>query len=81
MAFPVSEEEIKADGYLKSLTPEEELAVFVSLRGHCLMQAQHSGEAVKAYAKAARLAPGTRGYRLLHDNALKKMQLATKEAL
>ena len=37
--YPVTEEEIQADGYLKSLTPVEELALFLSLRGHCLKEA------------------------------------------
>lgn len=79
--FPVNEEEIRADGYLKSLSPPEELAVFLSLRGHCLMQAQRFDDAANAYAEAARLAPGARGYRLLHDHAIRTMQLATKGTL
>ena len=63
--FPVTEEEIQADGYLKSLTPVEELALFLSLRGHCLKEAARMSEAVASYAEAVRLAPGSRPYRLL----------------
>jgi len=63
--FPVTEEEIQADGYLKSLTPVEELALFLSLRGHCLKEAGRMPEAVSSYAEAVRLAPGARSYRLL----------------
>src|ERR1035437_8744782 len=63
--FPVTEEEIQADGYLKSLTPVEELALFLSLRGHCLKEAGRISEAVASYAEAVRLAPGSRPYRLL----------------
>jgi hypothetical protein len=63
--FAVSEEEIKADGYLKSLTPVEELAVFLSLRGHCLREAGRIQEAASAYRAAADLAPASRAYRLL----------------
>jgi hypothetical protein len=63
--FPVSEEEIRADGYLKSLTPVEELALFLSLRGHCLKEAGRISEAVASYAEAVRLAPASRPYRLL----------------
>ena len=37
--FPVSEEEIHTEGYLKSLTAAEELAVFLSLRANCLKEA------------------------------------------
>ena len=63
--FPVTEEEIQADGYLKSLTPVEELALFLSLRGHCLKEAGRMSEAAASYAEAVRLAPGSRPYRLL----------------
>ena len=63
--FPVTEEEIQADGYLKSLTPVEELALFLSLRGHCLKEAGRMSEAVASYAEAVRLAPASRPYRLL----------------
>jgi hypothetical protein len=34
--FEVSEREVAAEGYLKSLSPAEELAVFLSIRGMCL---------------------------------------------
>jgi hypothetical protein len=67
--FPVSEEEIQADGYLKSLTPAEELAVFLSLRGHCLKEAGRMPEAITSYADAVRLAPDARPYRLLLTDA------------
>ena len=63
--YPVTEEEIQADGYLKSLTPVEELALFLSLRGHCLKEAGRMSEAVASYAEAVRLAPACRPYRLL----------------
>jgi hypothetical protein len=68
--FPVTEEEIKADGYLKSLTPVEELAVFLSLRGHCLREAGRTQEAASAYRAAAGLAPASRAYRLLLADTL-----------
>jgi hypothetical protein len=63
--YPVTEEEIQADGYLKSLTPVEEVALFLSLRGHCLKEAGRMPEAVTSYAEAVRLAPASRPYRLL----------------
>lgn len=77
--FPVTDEEMQADGFLKSLTPQEELALFLSIRGHCLMEARRYAEAEKNYAQAAQLAPGLRGYRLLQQNALRTAQLAGKE--
>ncbi|MFO1511508.1 MAG: transglutaminase family protein [Verrucomicrobiota bacterium] len=63
--FTVSEEEIRAEGYLKSLTAAEELAVFLSLRGNCLKEGGRMEEAATCYAQAARLAPGSRSYGLL----------------
>jgi hypothetical protein len=54
-----------AEGYLKSLTPPEELAVFLSIRGMCLREAGRLEEAHAAFAAAARLAPACRGYRVV----------------
>ena len=67
--FPLTEDEIRADGYLKSLTPPEELAVFLSLRGQCLREAGRLSEARACYAQAARLAPNSRPYQLLLADA------------
>ena len=63
--FPVTESEIRAEGYLKSLTASEELAVFLSLRGNCLKEAGRKQEAVVCYAKASELAPSWNAYRAL----------------
>ena len=63
--FEVSRAEEVAEGYLKSLTPPEELAVFLSIRGMCLREGGKPLEAAEAFAAAARLAPGCRGYRAM----------------
>jgi hypothetical protein len=63
--FPLTEEEIRAEGYLKSLSAAEELAVFLSLRGNCLKEAARLEEATDCYAQASRLAPGWRSFRVL----------------
>ena len=63
--FPVTEAEAAEEGYLKSLSPAEELALFLSLRGHCLRQAGRMPEAIAAYAAAARFGPETKAYRVL----------------
>jgi len=76
--FPVTDEEIAAEGYLKSLTPAEELAVFLSIRGQCLMEAGRIADASKSYADAARLALESRGYRLLLEDAQQKLELASR---
>ena len=77
--FPVSEEEIQADGFLKSLTPDEEMALFLSTRGHCFMATHRYSEAAESYAKAAELAPASRGYRLLYTNAVRTAQFAKED--
>jgi hypothetical protein len=54
-----------AEGYMKSLSPPEELGVFLSIRGMCLREAGRLVEAAAAFAVAARLAPTCRGYRVM----------------
>jgi len=44
-------------GYLKSLTAVETLAVFMNLRGHCLLASGRIDEGLKAHLTAAQLAP------------------------
>jgi hypothetical protein len=61
--FRLSPEEEKAEGYLRSLTPPEELAVFLSIRGMCLRDQGRLQEAAESFAAAVRLAPGCQGYR------------------
>ncbi len=63
--FAVSEEEIRAEGYMKSLSGEEELALFLALRGSCLKDNGRLEESAGCYAQAARLAPSSRSYALL----------------
>jgi hypothetical protein len=65
--FTVTEEEVRAEGYLKSLTPAEELAVFLSIRGMCLRDTGRVREATHAFAAAARLAPNCRSYAVLQS--------------
>ena len=69
----ISEEEIIAEGYLKTLSPAEELAVFLSIRGLCWREAGNIGEAIKCFNDATRLAPNCRGYRTIAE-ALQKSQ-------
>ncbi len=63
--FPVSEAEIRTEGYLKSLTAPEELAVFLSLRGNCLKESGRLKEAANCFAQASQLAPTWNAYRVL----------------
>lgn len=60
----VSEHEVQAEGYLKSLSPADELAVFLSIRGMCLQAAKRYAEAEKCFEAATQLAPGSHSYRM-----------------
>jgi hypothetical protein len=61
--FTITPEEEAAEGYLKSLTPDEESAVFYSIRGMCLREAGRVKDAAMAFDQATRLAPNCRSYR------------------
>jgi hypothetical protein len=53
----------EAEGwYLKSMTPREELASFLAMRGDCLTDNRRLAEAVQAYEWANGLAPGDKRY-------------------
>ena len=55
--FPVTDEEIKANGYFKSMTPAEELSAFLSIRAMCLSEAGKKPETIAAASAACRFAP------------------------
>ena len=54
--FPISEQEVKEQDYLKSLSPREELSVFLSIRGACLTEAGRLAEATLSFEAAYRYA-------------------------
>lgn len=57
--FQLSDAEVKEHGYLKSLSAAEELAVFLSIRGHCLMEGNRYAEAVASLEQALHLDPAS----------------------
>jgi len=61
----VSEAEVQAEGYLKSLTPAEELAVFMSIRGMCWRDSKQYVKSAECFQTASRLAPGCQSYRAM----------------
>ena len=69
---PLTSAEIASGQYLKSLTPNEELAVFLSVRGHCLEAAGRLPEAQLAYAQAHQLAPASTQYLAFLAAAVRK---------
>lgn len=63
---PLSEFEEAESWYLKSMTPQEELAGFLSTRGDCLTDNGRLAEAVQAYEWASLLCPGDKRYLQIH---------------
>jgi hypothetical protein len=59
---PISEDEVKVGHYLKSLSPGEELAVFLSARGHCLEDNGRKADALVCYAQALQRRPDSPDY-------------------
>ena len=55
--YPISEAELKAGWYLKSLAPSDELAVFLQNRAFCLTDNGRFAEAKTVFAQSYRLAP------------------------
>src|SRR5690606_11975163 len=55
--FPISDSEVQQDYYLRSLSPKEELAVFLSLRGQVLRFHGRSIEALLSCTQANLLHP------------------------
>ena len=68
----VSEAEVVAEGYLKSLSPSEELAVFLSIRGMCQHEAGKWSEAADSFAAAARSAPNCQSYRQMQAGVVSR---------
>jgi hypothetical protein len=63
--FPISDEDVKAEGYLQSLTPAQELSVFLNIRAGCLNQAGRIKDVVAALAAAEKLEPNWRANQVL----------------
>lgn len=58
--------------YLRSLTPTEEFASFVALRGECFWELGQLDEALKAYYYARKLVPEDQRYDWLHAKRTKE---------
>lgn len=70
--FTITAGEEALEGYLKSLSVEEELACFLSIRGMCLKEAGRFSEAAIVFARAAKLAPGCFSYARMASELGKK---------
>jgi len=75
--YPMTAQEEKDNGFIKSMTAAEECAVFMSIRGHCLMAAGRSNEAISAHEQAVRLAPQAKLYGIILDIAKREAAART----
>lgn len=73
--YKVTEQEVAEHGFLKSMTPAEELACFMSLRGACLEAKNHWKSGIQAYQKAMTLAPDVLTYRLICETAQRRLAM------
>ena len=67
--FPVTDEEIKEEGYLKSLSGRDELSVFMSIRGLCQLDNGRLADAAESFKAAYRLEPAWKGNQILFARA------------
>jgi hypothetical protein len=79
--FPLSDQEINENAYLKSLSPAEELSVFLSIRGECLTESGNLGEAAKSFEAAYHLAPDWKGNKVLLAAARDRLARSKAAAL
>ena len=63
----ISSEDIEAGIYLKSLSPEEEVAECLATRGHCLADNGRLAEAAQVFGLAAELSPHNRFFAHSHE--------------
>lgn len=77
--YTVTDEEMATEGYLKSLSPAEELAAFLSIRGLCLKEAVRMNDAAESFAAATRLAPNCLGYKILEQRCRAQPFIANEQ--
>jgi hypothetical protein len=72
--FAMPPETVAVCGYLRSLSPREELASFLRERGECWMQEKEYNEAVTSFAWANELDPGRQQHIVLTLQALREWE-------
>jgi hypothetical protein len=76
--FPITEDEIRQEGYLKSLSPREELSVFCSIRAMCLNENGLYTEAAEAFRAAYQYAPDWKSSQIMLAQSQVKAIQTTK---
>lgn len=72
--FPITDQEIKEQDHLKSLSSREELSVFLAIRGACLTEAGRLSEATAVFDAAYRHAPNWIGNQVMLAGAQRRQQ-------
>jgi len=72
--FPITEQEIREQDYLKSLSTCEELSVFFSIRGACLTEAGRLADATASFDVAYHRAPNWKGNQIMLAEAQQRQQ-------
>ncbi|HEV2248644.1 MAG TPA: hypothetical protein VGW37_18515 [Terriglobia bacterium] len=72
--FPITEQEIQEEGYLKSLSPSEELSVFFAIRAACLKENGFYADAGVAFQAAYFYAPNWKGNQVMLAYAQRKQR-------
>ena len=67
--FPLSEQDIRDEDYLKSLSPREELSVFLSIRGACQNDNGQLGDALASFNLADKYVPTWKGNQVMLTEA------------
>src|ERR1035437_1542640 len=67
--FPLTDADIQGEDYLKSLSPREELSVFLSIRGACQNDNGQLGDALASFSLAYKLVPTWKGNQVLFAEA------------
>ena len=72
--FPITEQEIQEEGYLKSLSPSEELSVFLAIRAACLKENGFYADAGEAFQAAYQYAPNWKANQAMLAYAQRKQR-------
>jgi hypothetical protein len=72
--YPISDEEIEANRYLKNMSQKEVLAAFMAMRAPCLLSMRRYDEALAAFRNAVRLAPQIRIHQTILNDAMRDIR-------
>jgi hypothetical protein len=77
--FPLTEADIQAEDYLKSLSAKEELSVFLSIRGECQTDNGQLGDALASFSLAYKLVPSWQGNRVARQRLARPVMMVQQQ--